>query len=335
MPPIHLVAKGEGRFDVLDGQQRLTAIRDFKRGLFVVDGFVEPVAPEFGRLDGLRFAQLPEGIQEEFEAFAVRVFELHDYTPDEPHELFFRLNQPVVLTEAEKRNAFIGAARNQVKELAEWGFDNGMTPDRLGFSNARMAHHDLLARFLLTIEQGKLTEKVTALRVTARYREKEPFTQEVIKVAHDALKGFLAIPYLEHRSTRTKPNKATVHTWLCMTAKLVTEDCLDELYGPLSEAIELVETWRFTRQSRSQLEDGLLNVFQDRATARVADVTSVLLRDIVGWMLLYKNSTSDTDFPGFLRPLPNLWDDIRNASDIERFLNSYSTSSRWGDVGWL
>jgi hypothetical protein len=107
VPPIHLVAKGGGSFDVLDGQQRLTAIRDFLGGVFAVDGFIEPIATELEPLDGLRFAQLPEPIRNELEDFAIRVFELHEYTPDEPHELFFRLNQPVALTEAEKRNAFI------------------------------------------------------------------------------------------------------------------------------------------------------------------------------------------------------------------------------------
>src|SRR5262249_44836430 len=103
VPPIHLVAKGGGRFDVLDGQQRLSAIRDFMQGVITVDGHIAPQVPAFQTLHGLRFAQLPQSIQDEFEAFAIRVFELHDYTPDEPHELFFRLNQPVILTEAEKR----------------------------------------------------------------------------------------------------------------------------------------------------------------------------------------------------------------------------------------
>ncbi|MEU4160023.1 DUF262 domain-containing protein [Actinoplanes sp. NPDC026670] len=102
VPPIHLVAKGGGKFDVLDGQQRLTAIRDFLENTFPVDGTVEPIVDEIASLNGLKFEELPEDVRDEFESFAIRVFELHDYTPDEPHELFFRLNQPMTLTEAEK-----------------------------------------------------------------------------------------------------------------------------------------------------------------------------------------------------------------------------------------
>lgn len=333
VPPIHLVAKGGGCFDVLDGQQRLTAIRDFMRGMFAVDGFIEPIEVELGQLNGLRFGQLPEPIKNEFEGFAIRVFELQDYTPDEPHELFFRLNQPVALTEAEKRNAFIGPARNQVKDLAEWGLSKGMTQARLGFSNARMAYHDLLARFLLTIEQGKLTDKITSVRVTARYRDKEPFADDVMQVARDSLECFLTIPYLGH-DKHAKPNKATIHTWLCMLAKMVNEDRLEDLYDTFSGTVAFVENWRVTREGPLNLERSL-NVFQDRATARVADVSSVLLRDLVGWLMVCARRAEFDRLPDFADSLDQVWIDVVRTQDPERFLNQYTISSRWGDTGWL
>src|SRR5687768_14304864 len=43
VPPIHLVRRPSGYFDVLDGQQRLTAIRDFTQGQFPVKGDIEPL----------------------------------------------------------------------------------------------------------------------------------------------------------------------------------------------------------------------------------------------------------------------------------------------------
>ncbi|SNY54949.1 Protein of unknown function DUF262 [Paractinoplanes atraurantiacus] len=251
VPPIHLVAKGEGKFDVLDGQQRLTAIRDFMQGQFTVDGHIEPHVPQFAQYDGRRFAQLPMGVQDQFEAFAIRVFELHDYTPEEPHELFFRLNQPMTLTEAEKRNAFIGAARNQVKDLVEWASARGMSSERLGFSNARMAYDDLLARLLLTIEQGKLTEKVTALRITTRYRDTKPFSDRTMSLAKDAIDCFLKAPTSDDSGRRLKWNKATIHTWLCMAAKLAFEEKLPNYSHALFETIKIVESWRLKRNGAS------------------------------------------------------------------------------------
>ncbi len=166
---IHLVRKPGGTFDVLDGQQRLTAIRDFIEGQFPVKGDIEPQDQRIQALDGLRYKRLPEEIREEFDTFAIRVFELRDYNPDEPHELFFRLNQPTNLTEAEERNAFMGDSRNQVRDLVLWSVQEGLSHERVGFLNARMSYDDLLARLLLTLERGTLTLKITSaqtLRVT-------------------------------------------------------------------------------------------------------------------------------------------------------------------------
>jgi Protein of unknown function DUF262 len=165
VPPIHLVTKPDGNFDVLDGQQRLTAIRDFVHGAFPVNGSIEPANSNIQQLDGVRYARLPENIKSQFDSFPIRIFELDDYEPDEPHELFFRLNQPMSLTEAEKRNAFIGTPRNQVKDIVKWAEAAGMTTERVGFSNARMNYDDLIARFLLTLEQHTSGRRV---RLTAR-----------------------------------------------------------------------------------------------------------------------------------------------------------------------
>ncbi|MEH0934189.1 DUF262 domain-containing protein [Micromonospora psammae] len=336
VPPIHLVAKGEGKFDVLDGQQRLTAIRDFMQGIFTVDGFIEPIVPDLAELDGLRFAQLPTGVQDELESFAIRVFELHDYTPEEPHELFFRLNQPMTLTEAEKRNAFVGAARNQVKDLVEWAGTRGMTAHRLGFSNARMAYDDLLARFLLTLEQGRLTEKVTALRITTRYREKDPFSEPIMNLATQALDYFLHLDLLDRTERRLKWNKATVHTWLCLAAKLLKEDLLLDLGPALSETIERIESWRGTRLHGGSFYNVPLAVFHDRATARVADVSSVVLRDLTAWMVLYREEPELIGRRSFLTPVEDAWRIVgRTGEDAERELASFSVAVRWGDSGWF
>ena len=335
VPPVHLVAKGEGKFDVLDGQQRLTAIRDFMQGQFPVDGYIEPLMPNFAAYDGQRFGQLPIGIQDQFEAFAIRVFELHDYTPAEPHELFFRLNQPMTLTEAEKRNAFIGAARNQVKELVEWASTRGMMSDRLGFSNARMAYDDLLARLLLTIEQGGLTEKVTALRITTRYRDKAPFSDKTMNLAKDALTSFLGAPLQDHEGQRLRWNKATIHTWLCLAAKLSREGLLAEYQAAFFGSVEAVESWRARRGAptqHEQVENDVLAIFHDRATARVADVSSVVLRDLTAWMMFQR--LNGTVFP-FLKPLEAAWETVRHSGDPERYLSTLSSDIRWGESGWL
>jgi hypothetical protein len=70
VPPIHLVATNDGTYDVLDGQQRLTAIRDFVNGKFAIDGTVEPHDEEIANLAGLRYRELPTRTRNEFDNFS-------------------------------------------------------------------------------------------------------------------------------------------------------------------------------------------------------------------------------------------------------------------------
>jgi hypothetical protein len=128
------------RQEVLDGQQRLAAIRDFATNRLAIDGKTEPLDPDIQKLDGMFFDQLPEYWRRRFNNFTIRVFVIKNYLPEEPGELFYRLNQPTNLTAAEQRNAFYGPARQQVKDLVEYWENIGLAKSSVGFSNSRMAY---------------------------------------------------------------------------------------------------------------------------------------------------------------------------------------------------
>ncbi|MDE8669829.1 DUF262 domain-containing protein [Pseudarthrobacter sp. H3Y2-7] len=331
IPPVHLVARPEGTSDVLDGQQRLTAIRDFMDGAFSVDGFIEPEKEELLSLNGLRFQQLPPSIKRNFRKFTIRIFELTDYDPDEPHELFFRLNQPTNLTEAEKRNAFIGGPRNQIKSLVTSFSKAGLSKERIGFSNARMAYDDLLGRLMLTMENRSLTEKITAGRITARYRQADEFPNDIVDDATNAVRFILASPMLDSDVAQIRPNKATIHTWLCLVSRSGVYKAPQKEMNRFYAGVEWIER---NRWEPSIVEDAklatALRIFHDRSTARVADVSSVVLRDLCGAILLTCG--------GFWEPTlrtSKIVDealfalDLRAASDRE--LYQYAHSVGWGE----
>ena len=148
VPPIHVVITDGGIQEVLDGQQRLVSIRDFVRGLFPVDGNIEPFDESIKHLDGKRYGTLPTDVRNEFDQFTIRVFRLVDYRPEEPGELFYRLNQLTNLTAAEQRNAFFGPVRKQIKDLVQLIEARPDFERRIGFSNARMSYDDVLARII-------------------------------------------------------------------------------------------------------------------------------------------------------------------------------------------
>ncbi|MEU5692930.1 DUF262 domain-containing protein [Actinosynnema sp. NPDC020468] len=338
VPPIHLVATDGGTYDVLDGQQRLIAIRDFVNGRFAVDGRIEPLDDVLSEIHGMRYGELPVKIRNRFDNFSIRVFQLDDYEPQEPYELFFRLNQPTVLTEAEKRNAFIGGPRNQVKKLVEWAAGEGMNAARLGFSNARMSYDDLIARFLITLDQGTLLEKVTAAKITNRYRDNTPFADRVIEMAQVALAELLKLPVLDESVRRVKPNKATVHTWLCMIAKAHRHGLLDDRRAALVGTIESFELRRL-RQAEPSDQDRpdawLIPIFNDRATSRVADISSVMLRDLTAWMAFHIRSGGTVE-AGFLASLPAAWKARSLPSGAgDSALNAWGVLNQWGGDGWF
>lgn len=338
VPPVHLVARPDGRSDVLDGQQRLTAIRDFVRGLFTVDGSIEPHEDGIASLNGMRFAELPDSTTRAFRKVTLRVFELVDYSPDEPHELFFRLNQPTSLTEAEKRNAFIGTPRNQVRALVGWATEEGLLSEALGFTNARMAYDDMLARALLTIERKSLEDKITASGVTQRYRDDRPFDDDDVDNLRRSMR--MVLPLFNETppdSGTLRPNKATLHTWLCIGAQLSGLGEGDKAESAFRATITTLETARWNRNLDSgKIESQLTASFQDRSTSRVADVSSVILRDLIAWIFFserYTSEATDVKTDIALAAMGSL-KALEPGESIDAPLLSQATQTNWGELGW-
>lgn len=351
VPPIHVV-RAEDDQVVLDGQQRLQAICDFVDGRLTVNGAIEPHSTEIASLEGCTYAMLPEKYRRRFDRFTIRLFEIIDYGPEEPYELFYRLNEPTSLTASEKRNAFFGPAREQVKELVRQATEIGMNKERIGFSNSRMAYDDALARFCLTIELDSLRAKVTSSAVTAKYRSREPFSDATITRASRAVNDLLHLPCFNAHSI--KLNKATLHTWLCFVVALRRETDVPPTNQHVSAFLHSFELTRSIVRlghklgvesdfgdilhsgnwERNQTE-AMIRVFNDRASARVADVSSVLLRDIIAWFI----------FDGFI----NHWDGptgisghrgalihsyrtrFASKADTESILLEIANDTNWGE----
>lgn len=84
VPPVHTVALSEGKAEVLDGQQRLTAIKDFLDNQFAVDGHIEPKDEEITELHGKKFKNLPPNVQKRIERFGIKIYEITEYNHGEP-----------------------------------------------------------------------------------------------------------------------------------------------------------------------------------------------------------------------------------------------------------
>lgn len=149
VPPIYLAEDRLGRYSVVDGKQRLTAIADFIGGRLKLTSL-----ESMGEVEGLIFPQLPEELQN---ALIIRPYLrvitiLKQSSPLLKYEVFIRLNRGGESMEPQElRNvAFRGDLNDLVYELAENEFLRAQLKikDKKSSSYQLMADAELVVRFL-------------------------------------------------------------------------------------------------------------------------------------------------------------------------------------------
>lgn len=280
VPAVHIVETAEGEV-VLDGQQRLAAIRSFYDDKFPIDGYIEPRNETVARLHGMKYSQLDAGTQRAIGRFVIPVITLSDYDPAEPNELFFRLNQSYNLTPPEKRNALHGPARDQVKTLVrEFEAIGLLTPKTVGFNNNRLGYDDIVARACVSLQFDTLRKHINNAVVEDFYRQQDGFSKYIT----DALSrgGAVLLQEISKSPERIKFNKGTLQTWLVYCAWAPRQT------GPLPSGIlSKFESMRLAvRRGEAETKNlplairSILGLYDDRASYRVTDVSSVLIRDL-------------------------------------------------------
>jgi hypothetical protein len=334
VPPVHVISlPGTDRQEVLDGQQRLAAIRDFMKDDFPINGNQEPFNEEIDRLDGLCWSELPDDIQSRIEDFTIRVITISDYEPGEPGELFYRLNQPTNLTSAEQRNAYFGPARSQVKNLVVDMIETGFSTNSIGFSNSRMAYDDVVAKFLIALEYETLSLKLSASVVTSRYRESDGFDDEVMGVAGKSIKALEE--FIRGEDSRVKLNKATMFSWLIFISTAIKRSVKKGVVRSYFTEFESMRYGYLPAMADSFPVKALIDIYSDRASSRVADISSVKIRDVVLWLLFYVISDvrADKSTGKLIKHLSLLNPNDLYVSDrCEEIISGFIIESAWGDA---
>jgi hypothetical protein len=215
--------------------------------------------------------------------------------------------------------------RGLVEECEDLGL---LKQSRVGFSNRRLAYDDIVARSCVAIEQGTLSRHINNNVVEEYYRTSE--------FSHSTVDGFRLAAHeldeqVETAGGRVKFNKGTMQTWFlyCFWAPRAT--------GPLPKNL-LAEFERVRAQVRRGERDeaetqqerlqGIVAVYDDRASYRVTDVSSVVARDLA--IHLFSVAQYGTE------PVKNsdrLVEDILGGSggDANRQMFEYIADVEWGD----
>lgn len=287
VPAIHILVEKDQTLAVLDGQQRLNAMLDFVDGAFKVGRF-EPYDDLVDELVGLRFDRLPLEVQRRVFNFKVSSYRLYEYSPAEPHELFFRLNLPSGLTQAEKRNALIGDAREQVKDLVTEAHESGWSRESIGFANSRLAYDDTLSRICEFVEAGSVRTPLNVATMERRYRSEHGFSSGTLSTVSKIV-VHIGLVRSHQSDPRIPLNKAALLSWSLALARKERNPELSEV--DVDKAFSILEFFRLlSRRSagpRFDLEPRIAEVYAllyaDRASLRVTDVLSVVARDVCIW----------------------------------------------------
>lgn len=282
VPAIHIVIDDDGEEVVLDGQQRLVAIRKFFSDEVKIDGTIEPYDERIKSLHGLKYSQLPDRVRKAVNRFELQIITLTEYEPQEPNELFFRLNQSYNLTPPEKRNALHGEARDQVRALVNELTSTGLLDRaKIGFSNARLAYDDIIARTCVALEVDDIRQHINNNVVEAFYRSR-PFSPRTVTAVREA--GQLLLRQIEQSDARVKLNKGTLQSWLtyCYWSMRLDGSTPAHLLARFeTDRISARTGARPTLSSDDRALVQVLRLYDDRASYRVTDVSSVLIRDLI------------------------------------------------------
>lgn len=152
IPVIYLAKNEEGRYEVIDGLQRLTSVFRFFDNEFPLSG-LEIVRD----LNRKHYRDLPTKHQNKLNDYTLRTFELAEQTPKDLMFLIFeRLNTGgVALNDMEIRNSLFRGSLNQlIKKLAtDENFVTALSQRRL---SRRMQDRALVLRFLAFYERTHL-----------------------------------------------------------------------------------------------------------------------------------------------------------------------------------
>jgi hypothetical protein len=179
IPPIYMqrstsVQTGRSEFAIIDGQQRIRAIKEFLSDGFPLGEVGEgSVAVAF---KGKKFSALPEEMKQRLWSFDFVVQELSGYSNSDIRDIFARMNKYVVrLSKQELRHAQKeGKFKDFVERIAQWPF----WKQAHVFTNAqlsRMRAAEFAAEIAILLSEGGPQHQKTAIDLYyGKYSERFP-----------------------------------------------------------------------------------------------------------------------------------------------------------------
>lgn len=280
IPPVIFLKNPDGTFEILDGLQRITTIHQFVvENKIRIDGNITPENERINKINRMTFDDLKKSanihVQHEelvnrIYSTPITIYEIQSAHPEEIAELFNRFNSPLALNTVEKRNAYFGETRSQIKELRNLFIEKGANKTTIGFSNNRGTYEDTLLKVCYTIQHQLTDKKISSDMLLESYRNEEAFDEEIIFEIGKSIDLFFQV----NNGKGYNYSRATIYSILIF------------IFAIKPSANKLSEILDFVSQSSKQYSNTPLKIMYDEYTMYAStDVKSIKIRQYILKML--------------------------------------------------
>jgi len=209
LPKFYFRKVADDEYEVVDGQQRLTAIYEFFAGdLALSDDTVQA----FG---GPHYKDLNTKVSDDFDDFEIEYDEIEDAEEAELKDFFQRLQQGLPLTASERLNSVHSKLRDFCKRTAATEF----FATKVNFPDTRYAHFDVVAKAAaIELEGIETSLRFESLRQVFKDHENFSGTSAAARRLKEAI-AFLNRAFPEP-SGRLK-NRTIVQSLITLTARIL------------------------------------------------------------------------------------------------------------------
>lgn len=311
------VSEAPEEFEVVDGQQRLSAIFEFFDGILTL-------SPETAQRVGAEtYTDLPDHIADAFDDYEIAYDEITDWTEEDLKEYFRRLQFGLTLTASEQLNAVHSNLTNFARQLSKRDFFKR----KVWIRDTRKAHFDIAAKVAAIAVDG-LDTGLRLADLTKTYLANGKFS-------HDSNTAKLLVAtfdFLDRTFPERDPmlrNRSTIQSIATLASKIIELN-----HNPGCESRFLAFCQHFGKELAEQIEQGSRATdpdyleFQRTISANIKAGARIRHEILLRKLLLF-----DPGFMGFLTSESlvesNIITDIRRLGDsigtlIERVNESYS-----------
>ena len=197
----------EYEWEVVDGQQRLRAIWEFKDGIYGLSKEFDPVNDHI--VADKYYEDLHYEVKEELDSYSLSIVILEEEKEQEIEEMFLRLQNGMSLNSAEKRNAIDGNMRDFIRGVT---LTHKLFTASASFENKRYAYDEYAAQ-MMRIEMLNGPTIISAARLGQMYEDGKNFKKNSAEATKfKRVLSFLSRAFPEKSSALTKANLVSLYT---------------------------------------------------------------------------------------------------------------------------